>query len=73
MQFRSGLSIALYFLNLNLNEEDFSRIIEKYAIPGDLIRYADFVACIDEQFSNYDAAKQNLQNTKSQAVRSCVM
>ena len=34
IQFRSGLSIALYFLNINLTDEDFNRIIEKYAMPG---------------------------------------
>lgn len=33
-KFRSGLSIALYFLNINLTDEDFNRIIEKYAMPG---------------------------------------
>lgn len=62
------MSIALYFLNINLTEEDLNRIIDKYRIPGDLIRYADFVACIDAQFSNPDVARENLLTTKTQAM-----
>jgi hypothetical protein len=40
--------MALYFLSINLTEEELTKIVDKYRIPpGDLIRHVDFVACID--------------------------
>ena len=60
-KFISALASALSFLNLNLNAEEIKALSDKYRLePGDLIKYTDFVASIDEQFGNTELAKTNL-------------
>ena len=64
-KFVSALASALSFLNLNFTAEEVKILTDKYRLePGDLIKYSEFVANIDEQFGNTDLAKTNLSQLR---------
>jgi hypothetical protein len=46
---------------MHLTAEEIKSLADKYRLePGDLVKYSDFVASIDEQFGNTDLARTNL-------------
>jgi hypothetical protein len=55
-------------LNMHMTESDISELVRRYIVGPDLIRYIDFVRNIDEQFYDYELAKNNLETTKSVSV-----
>ena len=64
-KFISAVGSALSFLNFSLTAEEVKNLADKYRMePGDLIKYSDFVASIDEQFGNTDMAKTNLSQLR---------
>lgn len=64
-KFVSALASALSFLNLNFTAEEVKILTDKYRLePGDLVKYSEFVANIDEQFGNTDLAKTNLSQLR---------
>ena len=53
------------FLSVSLSSEEITALVDKYRMePGDLIRHADFVKNIDQQFFDHSLAKTNLQTIK---------
>jgi len=65
-KFRTGLSK----LQMHLKEEEIMELIKRYMNAEGLVRYKDFCQNINQQFFNYDMAKDNLYKTKSQAIYS---
>ena len=64
-KFVSGLNSALGLLNLHLSGEEMKQLVDKYRMePGDLVRYADFVAMVEEQFGNHEMARSNLSQLR---------
>jgi hypothetical protein len=55
-------------LNMHMTESDISELVRRYIVGPDLIRYIDFERNIDEQFYDYELAKNNLETTKSVSV-----
>ena len=56
-------------LNMHMTEKDIKSLVDRYTIGPDQIRYADFVKNVDQQFYDYDLAKNNLETTKSVSVK----
>lgn len=64
-KFVSALASALSFLNLNFTADEVKILTDKYRLePGDLVKYSEFVANIDEQFGNTDLARTNLSTLR---------
>lgn len=51
-----------------MTEKDIKELIERYKAGPDLIGYTDFCAKVDQQFYNYDLAKNNLKSMESVSV-----
>lgn len=71
-KFKSALSLALYFLNLNFKEADLQKLLAKYRLDTDLIRYQNFIdgvdAPSDSQVATAEAYDAGLEEEMQQLI-----
>mmetsp|Transcript_17144 Transcript_17144/g.15031 ORF Transcript_17144/g.15031 Transcript_17144/m.15031 type:complete len:128 (-) Transcript_17144:849-1232(-) len=59
---------AVAMFNIYMTKDEVEELIKRYGCGDGLVRYTDFIQNIDEQFYDYDAARDNISKTKSSAI-----